>query len=114
VSTATTDVAAPTATEAALPDCSNVANDCTDEIVVTATAPSSQGSAVDVLGYAVQCLVGTVTSCDESGATGSWVDAADLANGQTVTGLDPNTVYTCFSATLFRHMASPSAGPLRT
>ena len=102
----TTDVAAPTGTTAALPaDCTTA--DCTDEIVVTATAPSSQGSAVSVLGYAVQCRVGTVTSCDQSG---SWVDAAtatDLASGKTVTGLDPNTVYTCFSATKYGTSGSP-------
>jgi hypothetical protein len=64
------------------------------EIVVTAT-PASQGTA-ETLTNVVQCLVGTVASCDES-ANSPWT-VGDPTSGQTVGSLLPNTVYSCFAA----------------
>ena len=64
------------------------------EIVVTAT-PASQGTA-ETLTNVVQCLVGTVASCDSS-ANSPWT-VGDPTSGQTVGSLLPNTVYSCFAA----------------
>ena len=68
-------------------------------LIVSSVAPDN-GDAVPIA-YKVQCLDATLTiptACDESG---TWVDATNLATGQEVGSLTPNTDYVCFVAATY-------------
>ena len=57
------------------------------------------GDAIAVT-YAVQCRVGTTTACDDTPNASTWTDAT-AGVPETLSGLEPNTGYACYSAAVY-------------
>ena len=109
---ADTMVAAPTATSVTVSGTTSP----TTELVVSGTA-TVQGN-VKIIENKVQCIDATLTTpsvCDTTGAT-PWVTANDLATGQVVQNLTPNTNYVCFAAATYNDNGTQYAcsGPSST